>query len=211
MQNPRLVIMTGTCAGDRKKVELGDIIVADRTFQYDTGKITLDEKGHKVHTHDIIAYMVDPRILRFVQMFDKWKRDISNLKRPQAELLQNPMQPPRRHIAPIASSSAIRSDNPFSEIQVPVRGTIAVDMEGAAFYRAAQDFPGISSLLVKGVSDFADSSKHDNYQEYASAASAIYALSFIREYVTHELIPTTGLSRSPSLLPYRLEETPEAP
>ena len=93
---------------------------------------------------------------------------------------------PRRYIAPMASGSAVRSDNPFGEIRIPKRNTIAIDMEGATFYRVVSEFPGIQSLLVKGVSDYADSDKDDTYHKYAASVSAVYMLSFIKEYVNSE-------------------------
>src|SRR5579885_1276274 len=39
---PRMAIMTGICAGDAEQVQLGDIVVAERTFTYDSGKFTRD-------------------------------------------------------------------------------------------------------------------------------------------------------------------------
>ncbi len=36
---PRCLAMLGICAGDPKKVSLGDIIVAERLFRYDSGKL----------------------------------------------------------------------------------------------------------------------------------------------------------------------------
>jgi hypothetical protein len=105
---------------------------------------------------------------------------------------------PRRHIAAIASSSAVRSDNPFQEIQVPVRGAIAIDMEGATFYRTVAEFAGLRALLVKGVCDYADPDKDDTYHDYAAAASARYLLCFIKDYVTTALMarPTYSLPLS---------------
>jgi hypothetical protein len=38
------------------------------------------------------------------------------------------------------------------------------------------------SLKWRLQADFADSPKNDTYHEYAAAVSAVYALSFIREY-----------------------------
>ncbi len=96
----------------------------------------------------------------------------------------------------MASGSAVRSDNPFKDIQVPVRGTVAVEMEGAAFGRAMASAPGLSWLVVKGVSDYADSDKDDSYHQYASTASALYLLCFIREYVSEERLPRVGVSSS---------------
>jgi len=71
------------------------------------------------------------------------------------------------HIAPIASGSAVRSDDYFKEVQIPVRGTAAIDIEGASFYRTVAEFPGLRSLLVKGICDYADSDKDDAYHHYA--------------------------------------------
>jgi nucleoside phosphorylase len=99
--------------------------------------------------------------------------------------------PPRSEclIKPMASGSAVRADHPFSSVQIPVRGAVAIDMEGAAFYRILANFPDIHALLVKGVSDFADGDKDDSYHAYAASVSAAYLLSFIKEYVTQERLP----------------------
>lgn len=92
-------------------------------------------------------------------------------------------------IKPMASSSAVHRDDPFSDIQIPVRGAVAVDMEGAAFGRTMASFPQTHWLIVKGVSDYADSDKDDSYHHYASSAAARYLLCFIKEYVTNERLP----------------------
>ncbi len=96
---------------------------------------------------------------------------------------------PALHIAPMASGSAVRGDNPFNEVRIPVRGTVAIDMEGVTFYRTVAEFSGIHSLLVKGVCDYADSDKDDTYHKYASSVSATYVLCFIREYVNADRMP----------------------
>lgn len=256
---PRFVIMTGICAGDKQRVHLGDLIVAERTFTADSGKLVIGEQGQTMRQHDTITYLLNEQILRFVPLFEHWKDLVVTLLRPRSkrhqrdwilqrllreatasitalpldELAQQApdwrqivhefqqgadpvllpslalrdkamierlqygldpfpfLDPPeaRCHIRPLASSSAVRSDNPFKEIQVPVRGAIAVDMEGAAFGRVMQHFPGIPWLIVKGVSDYADQDKDDSYHTYAAAASAAYALCFIEHYVTQERLP----------------------
>ncbi len=89
----------------------------------------------------------------------------------------------------MASGNAVRSDNPFKEVQLPVREAIAIDMEGAAFYRTLEEFPHVRSLLIKGVCDYADKDKDDTYHQYASVVSAVYVLCFIQEYVTEERMP----------------------
>src|ERR1051326_8903425 len=44
---PRLAAMTGICAGDKRHVHLGDMVVAERTFTYDSGKVVKDENGQR--------------------------------------------------------------------------------------------------------------------------------------------------------------------
>jgi hypothetical protein len=102
---------------------------------------------------------------------------------------EDPAQP-TCYIKPMGSSSAVQVANPFEEIRVPVRGAVAIDMEGAAFYQAVEDFPTIRSLLLKGVCDYADNEKDDTYHKYASSLSATYMLSFILTYVTQQLMPS---------------------
>jgi nucleoside phosphorylase len=256
---PRFAIMTGICAGDKRKVKLGDIILAERAFTYDNGKFEHGIDGRLEYLHDIRSYHPHPEVLQYARMFDNWKSTLQDLTRPPSRHqqrdwllcklldeqtpsietiaptqltqfapdwrkilpeLQTGPQPyitpqrtlfdklrvaalyygleefpfrdrpePELHIAPIASGSAVRADNPFDTIRLPVRGTIAIDMEGEAFYRTVADFDSIRSLVVKGVCDYADTHKDDTYRHYASEVSARYALQFIKEYVNSEFMP----------------------
>src|SRR5207248_6447505 len=102
----------------------------------------------------------------------------------------------RCHIQAMASSSAVRADNPFEEVRAPVRGTVAIDMEGAAFGLVMSRHPLIPWLVAKGVCDYADQDKTDVYHDYAARPSALYVLSFMRAYVTDERLPRPDRPRS---------------
>jgi tetratricopeptide (TPR) repeat protein/nucleoside phosphorylase len=192
---PRIALMTGICAGDSKQAHLGDLVVAERTFTYDSGKFTRDERGRRVHLHDTLTYQLDANILQFLWLFDEWKPLVAELERP-------PSPPGQRdttcHIKAMASGSAVRADHPFEDVQVPVRGTVAIDMEGAAFGMVMSRNPLTPWLVVKGVCDYADQQKNDAYHDYAARASALYALSFIRAYVTNERFPSQDGRRAVS-------------
>jgi nucleoside phosphorylase len=183
---PRIAIMTGICAGDSQQVKLGDLVVAERIFTYDNGKFTLDEHGRSVHLHDTMTYQLDANILQFLGLFDEWKPLVANIQRP----LSLPEQRETVcHLKAMASSSAVRADHPFEDVRRPVRGTVAIDMEGAAFGLVMSRHPLIRWLIVKGVGDYADRAKSDAYHDYAACASALYALSFIQNYVSKERLP----------------------
>lgn len=160
----------------------------DKLLKDDTPRIDdIDEKELRQNAPDwknIMSYLQsgdDPYL--------KTDRSLADKKKIQEIYYGEPNFPfrdpkePECYIETIASGSTVRGDNPFTEIRIPVRKTIAIDMEGAAFYRAVADYPGLKSLLVKGVSDYADGDKDDSYHEYASTASAMYMLCFIRELV----------------------------
>ena len=184
---PRIAIMTGICAGDvEQEVFLGDLIVAERTFPSDNGKFVL-ENGRSVQQFDTLTYQLDASILQFLGDFNKWKPPVARLRRPPKppELHGNKVT---CHIKAMASGNAVRADHPFKELQTSVRGAVAIDMEGAAF-SLVMSRHHLPWLIVKSVSDYADGDKNDIYHNFAMRASALYALSFIRAYVTSERLP----------------------
>jgi tetratricopeptide (TPR) repeat protein len=138
-----------------------------------------------------MTYQLDANNLQFLGLFDDWKPLIVGLKRPPSppEIRLDERREVRCHIKAMASGSAVRADNPFKDVRAPVRGTVAIDMEGAAFGLVMSRHPLIPWLVVKGVCDYADRDKNDAYHDYTARASALYALSFIRAYVTNERLP----------------------
>jgi nucleoside phosphorylase len=87
------------------------------------------------------------------------------------------------HICEVASTVAVREDRPFERLKHPIRNTLAIDMEGHAFYQLAHAHQK-PALFVKGVCDYADPDKDDSYHKYAARVSAFFAYSYIREFVT---------------------------
>lgn len=173
---PRLVGMTGICAGNPEKVKLGDLIVARRAYFYDSGKYILGSSGQPELMHNVDIYEVSPRVRAFLPMFEPWKESIGE-------------SVPNCHHGDLASVAAVRGDHLFERAAFPTRHTFGLDMEGAAFYRVARDFPATEALLVKGVSDYADGDKDDAYHWRASTLSARYMLAFIQQFVTEQRLP----------------------
>lgn len=60
------IAMTGICAGRSGKVNLGDVIFADRLWSYDVGKIIVEE-GSSVFLGDELQFKVDSKILQRMQ------------------------------------------------------------------------------------------------------------------------------------------------
>ena len=73
--NPKCLAMCGICAGNKKDVSLGDVIVADRVFRYDSGKVTARRgrggKRSEEFFHDIKTYNLE----------DTWRVDAAYFAR----------------------------------------------------------------------------------------------------------------------------------
>jgi nucleoside phosphorylase len=69
---PACLAMCGICAGRRGEVSLGDVIVADRLYSYDHGKLLAHKEGQPVDfIHDIKTYNLE----------ETWKMDAAFLAR----------------------------------------------------------------------------------------------------------------------------------
>jgi nucleoside phosphorylase len=186
---PHFAAMTGICAGDKSKVELGDLVVATSAFAYDTGKNVIGRDGKRQLLHELDTWNASPDVLQFAQMFQDWQAAVASIARPLiGPQVARERRSSKLHIAPVASVHTVRGDNPFEEICLFVRTTAALDMEAVTFYRTLAGSPGVRSVFVKGVSDYADGEKNDSYHDYASAVSAAYILSFVQEYLTSDRI-----------------------
>jgi tetratricopeptide (TPR) repeat protein/nucleoside phosphorylase len=187
---PRFAAMAGICAGDRKKVKLGDLIIAECAYLYEEGKVISGPGGQQVHLLETKTAASTSQVIQYAKGFDGWKEPLRAMKRARLKRELKPSEEPQRFIVPMASGMAVRSDNPFPWLRERFhRNTIALDMEAATFYRAFGAASHVHALVVKGVSDYGDGSKNDAYHEYAARASAVYLLTFIQEYVTQESMP----------------------
>ncbi|HLG60455.1 MAG TPA: TIR domain-containing protein [Ktedonosporobacter sp.] len=182
---PRFAAMTGFCAGYQEKVHLGDLVIAEYAYHYEEGKIVSGSDGQQ-HQPELKTAHPTARVLQYVKGFDGWRKPVDALK---CRLL-NDFAQSERHIAPMASGMAVRADNLFPWLtEYRNRKTLGLDMEAATFYLALRSLPQSHALVVKGVCDYADGQKNDNYHDYAARASAVYMLHFIQEYVTQQTMP----------------------
>jgi tetratricopeptide (TPR) repeat protein/nucleoside phosphorylase len=88
----------------------------------------------------------------------------------------------RVHIGPIATIDVVmRSESIFNELSARDHRVLGLEMEAAAIVAFAHLRRLEYTLVVKGVMDFADREKHDNFKPFAARASAECLLAFLRE------------------------------
>lgn len=178
--NPKLLLMCGVCAGIENRVKLGDIIVFSPVFDYGAGKYNngmfLPDYRQRTLNGEIKQIVdrmsVDIELCRKIK--DSWRVDIG---KPSTEL--------QIHIEPCGAGAAVITDETVSEqIRNHQRTLIGIDMESFAIAEAAYEtsIKEVPWLVVKGVQDFANPFKNDNYREYAAHISAVFLKEFLYEY-----------------------------
>lgn len=178
---PDLVVMTGICAGVKGKVELGDLVIGSKIFDYGSGKIV--EGKLRPHFEPV---MPDSWLWQLLEIF---RND-----RLIAQTIDNefPFEPPdnkplKIRIGSIGCGAAVVGDGSVVEgVLASERKLLALDMESYAVALATNlsttSAKRIECFVVKGIVDYADSQKCDDYHEFAAYASAAFVKKFIDRY-----------------------------
>jgi len=176
---PKLIVMTGMCAGIHGEAKIGDIIFASQSWEWQSGKYGA-ESGN-FHNEPYQLNVDDSLQAQFTSFYENWNgldafwRKYSGIK---------PSAPPDILTAPVASGSAVvMSDSIVDAVKVQHRKVAGLEMEIFGLYSAAKfsSRPRPLFFAIKGVSDMADSQKADDYQPFCSLASAYTLLSFLEK------------------------------
>lgn len=166
---PKLIAMTGICAGVRGKVNLGDVLFADPAWDFQSGKWDGETGRFLYRPHHIPA---PTKIRSHIQQL---RREKSALEAIWASFPGTKPAVSRILPGPLASGSAVLSDGVIiNDVRTQHQELIGIEMEIYGLYAAAYgaSHPQPMYLALKGVCDFADPDKADGYQEYAAYSSA---------------------------------------
>ncbi|MET3911930.1 nucleoside phosphorylase [Bradyrhizobium sp. S3.3.6] len=178
---PRYVVMIGICAGVKGRVELGDIVVADPSWDWGSGKTKLGTDGEEFF-HPAQYQMRLDESLRALAIELKAKPD---LLKPFADAFSDnkPSNTPQIHVGAFASGAAVlQSRAAVEKILQHHKDLKAVDMEVYSVMYACHiaSMPRPQCIAAKAVSDFGDDKKADDYQLYAANMSARFLLEVLR-------------------------------
>ncbi|WP_322470199.1 response regulator [Hydrogenophaga sp. SNF1] len=172
---PRLLVMTGICGGFSKEVSIGDLVIADKSWDWQAGKWT--EGG-------TLAPSVDPRdgaadLVAYARTIEKAVKVAYD----RFTGHEKPVTAPRLVAGPMVTGSAVVASNDIQEVfKGQHRKMAGVDMECYGMYYAASNHAGapVRTLCIKAVSDLADRAKTDDLQHYCSYISAAAMLEVVR-------------------------------
>lgn len=179
---PKYIVMTGITAGVENKVNLGDIIAADPSWDYGSGKRTSGEDGSVFESapHQL---GLDNLVRGKLQKFSRDAQQLNSIR------LGWPIGNQKLltlHVGPLASGASVLEDPEITEsIQGQHRKLLGVEMEAYGVFAAASEapYPQPSVIVLKSVCDFANADKNDGHQEYASYTSAKVFQLFAEQYL----------------------------
>jgi len=163
---PRLLAMVGICAGVKNECYIGDVLVADPAWDWQMGKYTTGKFASAPDPIDIPTAIAE----RFAQLEEDkqlWFDVHASFNGTK------PRELPTVRVGPVTSGSAVLADGRLlKEIKEQHRKLLGVEMELYGVYVAARDCspPNPIAFGIKSVSDYADDTKDDDYQPYASHA-----------------------------------------
>lgn len=186
---PRYIVMPGICAGYKDTTGIGDVVVADPAWGWQSGKYIDGPPHFKIEPDQItLADFVSERFIQladkkefFCRLHEEWQGNKPNSR-------------PKLIVAPTASGSAVLADNDMmNHIREQNRKVASVEMEAYALYASAKNasHPKPTFFALKSVCDFGDGEKNDNYQAYSAHVSAEVLQEFLNESY-HEIKDFAG-------------------
>jgi len=160
---PHAILLVGIAAAATPEQNLGDGVFASQVHYYERQKVT--PKGTKPECK---IYPADAVLWNCVTTLPKWKGSIRE-SRPDGKRTK-----PKVHKGVIAcGEKVIAAAIARDRIASLDRKIVAIEMEGYGVGTAAwESFEQVRFLVIKAISDLADSEKNDAWHEYSAAVAA---------------------------------------
>jgi nucleoside phosphorylase len=176
---PRYIACAGIMAGLRNEVALGDVIAANPSWDWGSGKHQVSDgvpefvpAPHQIALNSSIRSKLS-LLSADNQLLEEIRRRWSG---PASGTVLN------LHMGPVASGAPVLANGAIAEgIRLQNRKLIGIEMETYGVFVAADEGPrpAPKAFSLKGVSDFADSEKGDHHRDYAAYTSAEVLRAFV--------------------------------
>lgn len=174
MFRPKYITMTGIAAGIEPEVELGDILVFQYSWDYNSGKIKSDKNGNEVFEQDIRQHKLDDDLYNYMLDLQRDEKFLFDIYTKYGKTNRAKNFPSIKIGHATSGAAVIANKNIAQKINTQERKLMGIEMEAYAIYSAAalSTNPKPLPLVLKSICDFADENKNDNIQDYAAYTSA---------------------------------------
>jgi nucleoside phosphorylase len=168
--HPGTVLMVGIAAGFEGKVKLGDVVVAESCYYDGSDKETADGK------------LSAPRQIPTSPLWLSRSKNYWYVNRKISIQVSSPasgFQPDVHHGVIVSSEMVVGSPGRMAKLLKAHRECRALAMEGYGVAEATW-LRRVDFLEIRGICDFGDASKNDNWHKYAADVAAAYAVGLLR-------------------------------
>lgn len=187
---PDFVLMVGIAGGVEGKVYLGDVVVSEQIIYYE---ITKEQLGFSEQRPQVLRadWLLLDRAKNYTDI--RWN---ANIKAEALDSRRN-VELPRVHFGPIGSGEKVIADsNRINELKEWHSKLRAVDMESFGVGLTAVEWADSPQFIaVRGISDYANEKKNNDWQKYAADSAAAYTIGLLQSGA----VPITRRFPSPVL------------
>lgn len=168
---PRYMVMTGITGGTKPdKMNFGDVIVANTSWDYRAGK-DIRNQDSAYHLNSINALTIDTKMTSYCRNLSQNKTKLREIK-DNFRMGDVPGTELQLLIGPVVSGASVVTDPEIVKdvLENQDRQVLGIEMEIYGMYYAANwgINPRPKFVALKAVSDFADSAKGDKYHKKLS-------------------------------------------
>lgn len=183
---PGIVLLVGIADGF-KDVKTGDVVVANKVYGYESGKMEGDrfiprpDVGESSYTL-LLRTRVEARS-------GDWLRRIRSVQPGESA--------PEVFVGPIASGEKViplRSDI-YQFLSTYYSDTLAVDMEGRGVLRATHTYERVQALIIRGISNLINEPRKEDFQKVAADHASAFAFEVLAK------LPVDESSQNPQTQP----------
>lgn len=174
--NPDVMIFVGI-AGGIKDVKAGDVVVADKVYNYESGKVGSETVQYRPHIGLADSSFFSRAFNETIN--EDWKERIFV---PDENLI------PKVFLKPIATGEKVITSTDsqlYKDIRAHFNDAIAVDMESGGFLTAVHFNEGVKALVIRGISDLIDNKAEldsQGFQEIAADNASAFAFEVLSKY-----------------------------
>lgn len=180
---PKYIAMCGISAGYRDSTKIGDIIIADPSWDWGSGKY-IKKENRSIFQQEPHQIPLDTGIRKKLLKLADDEKSLFEIRKSYPG--EKPEHNLSIHIGPLASGASVLADGEMSQqIKDQNRKILGVEMESYAIYATALEVmhPKPIAFSLKSIVDFADTIKNDKFQKYASFVSAKILKLFVEKYL----------------------------
>jgi nucleoside phosphorylase len=184
--SPSAVFLVGIAGGRRQKTKQGDVVIAQRVFYYEPGRVTSKGKAPRPqwaeprNYYGNGLYYYDPSSTAFNARISEFIAGLPAHHRPPTLSADHAPEIYRANTTIATGESVLRDGNFLEDLAQRFDDTIcAVDEEAYGFADAVRDLPW---AIFRGISDTADETQEDRWMYPAAGFAAICLRDFLETY-----------------------------